>query len=1112
MTDTAVPLTTKKDWTSDQEVRWCPGCGDYGILLAVQQLMPELGVAPENTVFVSGIGCSSRFPYYMNTYGMHSIHGRAPAIATGVAVARPDLDVWVITGDGDGLSIGGNHLIHALRRNVNLTILLFNNRIYGLTKGQYSPTSELGKVTKSTPIGSVDPPFNPLAVALGAEASFVARTHDLDRKHMMETFRAAHDHRGASFVEIYQNCNVFNDGQFNEITKKQARDEMMIDLVHGEPIRFGADRQRGVVMGTDGQLRLVEVADVGEDAILVHDAERADPSLAFALARLSTDDHSPTPFGVFRDVERQEYASAISNQLAQASERKGPGDLRRCCAPTARGASPARIDRRRGRTATPARIPIPSRGRRRRGWVRCRRRVAARQVPFVATTPEADERSRAPSQTVRCRGRRAPTRPASPCRSSSCHGRRARWPCSPSVPLATRRRHRAAASRRRRRRRPGWPRRRARRRPTRSAADAAPADDLARPSPATARSRPPAWRSATAAPTCSASQQGLVTAGFLDGAVTGQFDQATYAAVETLQKERELFVDGIVGRETAISVGVWPDEASLVVRTPPPAAGRRGLVGLPAVVGRRRSAPTPRRVPADSGSGRRVVYERAGQRVWAIDDDEQVIRSWLVSGSKYGNEQPGLPRGLQPLGAVDGVERPGHPAADDPLPEDRHRRHRLPRHPAPRLRRHGLPDRGRARHPAVGRLPAPGQPRRRVHVGLRPGRHDRRRHLTPDALRAAAPRRRPDGHRRRRPAGRGARLRRRPRRRPRRQRLEPAADAWQPRRTRRERIRVGTFVLNAGLHHPLMLAREVATLDRLSGGRVELGLGAGHTPAEFAAVGVPFARRARAQGAPRRVRRDRARACSTARHGRPPRRALRPRRGVDRTGVACSVRCRSWSAAAARDLLTHAARHADIVGFTGLGRTLADGHRHAVRFQPDVARRRGRRRRRRRPPGGPSSSTCSSRSSTSPTIARPRPRGWPIDVEGLTVGRRPGHAVPRPRHPRRDRRPPAPGDGPLGHRLLRRARRRAVRTGDRPPALNRATRTSPDPAGRATSRGPGDQLVGGHRLVSPVVTGRDVPADHGSVGASSSSSPHPAKAVTASAATAIPANGFLRIV
>jgi 2-oxoglutarate ferredoxin oxidoreductase subunit beta len=242
-------------------------------------------------------------------------------------VARPDLDVWVITGDGDGLSIGGNHLIHALRRNVNLTILLFNNRIYGLTKGQYSPTSELGKVTKSTPMGSVDPPFNPLAVALGAEASFVARTHDLDRKHMMEIFRAAYKHRGASFVEIYQNCNVFNDGQFSDITKRQARDEMMIELVHGEPIRFGVDGHRGVVMGADGALRIVEVADVGEDALLVHDAERPGPGLAFALVHLSSDDHSPTPFGIFRRVDRQEYASAIGAQLAQAVERKGPGDL-----------------------------------------------------------------------------------------------------------------------------------------------------------------------------------------------------------------------------------------------------------------------------------------------------------------------------------------------------------------------------------------------------------------------------------------------------------------------------------------------------------------------------------------------------------------------------------------------------------------------------------------------------------------------------------------------------------------------------------------------------------------------------------------------------------------
>ena len=300
MSDTIVPLTTKKDWTSDQEVRWCPGCGDYGILTAVQMLMPELGVKPEQVVFVSGIGCSSRFPYYMNTYGIHSIHGRAPAIATGIAVARPDLDVWVITGDGDALSIGGNHFIHALRRNVNLTILLFNNRIYGLTKGQYSPTSELGKVTKSTPYGSLDPPFNPLAVALGAEATFVARTHDLDRKHMIEVFRAAHDHRGAALVEIFQNCNVFNDAAFEDMTGRERREEMLIPLHDGQPIRFGADGHRGVVMGSDGQLRIVEVADVGEDAILVHDARRDDPSLATALARLSTDDHSPTPIGIFR--------------------------------------------------------------------------------------------------------------------------------------------------------------------------------------------------------------------------------------------------------------------------------------------------------------------------------------------------------------------------------------------------------------------------------------------------------------------------------------------------------------------------------------------------------------------------------------------------------------------------------------------------------------------------------------------------------------------------------------------------------------------------------------------------------------------------------------------
>jgi 2-oxoglutarate ferredoxin oxidoreductase subunit beta len=327
MSETSVQITTKKDWMSDQEVRWCPGCGDYGILQAVQQLMPDLGVAPHNTVFVSGIGCSSRFPYYMNTYGMHSIHGRAPAIATGVAVARPDLDVWVVTGDGDALSIGGNHLIHALRRNVNLTILLFNNRIYGLTKGQYSPTSEIGKVTKSTPFGSVDHPFNPLSVALGAEATFVARTHDLDRKHMMAVFKAAHEHEGASFVEILQNCNVFNDGAFEGIIGRQVREEMMIDLKHGEPIRFGADGHKGVVMGADGQLRIVETAEVAPEALLVHDAHRDDPALAFALARITHEEHSATPFGVFRDVKRADYGHLVASQLMQASERKGPGDL-----------------------------------------------------------------------------------------------------------------------------------------------------------------------------------------------------------------------------------------------------------------------------------------------------------------------------------------------------------------------------------------------------------------------------------------------------------------------------------------------------------------------------------------------------------------------------------------------------------------------------------------------------------------------------------------------------------------------------------------------------------------------------------------------------------------
>jgi 2-oxoglutarate ferredoxin oxidoreductase subunit beta len=327
VTDTAVPITTKKDWTTDQEVRWCPGCGDYSILTAVQMLLPELGVRRENTVFVSGIGCSSRFPYYMSTYGIHSIHGRAPAIATGIAAARPDLDVWVVTGDGDALSIGGNHLIHALRRNVNLTILLFNNQIYGLTKGQYSPTSEVGKVTKSTPMGSVDHPFNPVSLALGAEATFVARTHDLDRKHMMETIRRAHEHRGASFVEIYQNCNVFNDGAFDQILGKEVRPDMLIPLTHGERIRFGTDQSRGVMMQPDGRLRICDVNEVGEEALLVHDEARESAGLAFQLSHLASGPHEPTPIGVFRAVERRTYESMMQDQLIAAQERSGPGDL-----------------------------------------------------------------------------------------------------------------------------------------------------------------------------------------------------------------------------------------------------------------------------------------------------------------------------------------------------------------------------------------------------------------------------------------------------------------------------------------------------------------------------------------------------------------------------------------------------------------------------------------------------------------------------------------------------------------------------------------------------------------------------------------------------------------
>ncbi|MEV5698478.1 2-oxoacid:ferredoxin oxidoreductase subunit beta [Streptomyces anthocyanicus] len=318
-----------KDFKSDQEVRWCPGCGDYAILAAVQGFMPQLGLARENIVFVSGIGCSSRFPYYMNTYGMHSIHGRAPAIATGLATSRRDLSVWVVTGDGDALSIGGNHLIHALRRNVNLKILLFNNRIYGLTKGQYSPTSEVGKITKSTPMGSLDAPFNPISLALGAEASFVARTVDSDRKHLTEVLRQAAEHPGTALIEIYQNCNIFNDGAFDALKDKQQAEEAVIRLEHGQPIRFGTANTKGVLRNPHtGDLDIVTVTTDNEADILVHDAHATSPTTAFALSRLADPDTlHHTPIGVLRSVERPVYDTLMSEQLDTAVETDGKGDL-----------------------------------------------------------------------------------------------------------------------------------------------------------------------------------------------------------------------------------------------------------------------------------------------------------------------------------------------------------------------------------------------------------------------------------------------------------------------------------------------------------------------------------------------------------------------------------------------------------------------------------------------------------------------------------------------------------------------------------------------------------------------------------------------------------------
>ena len=320
---------TRKDFVSDQEVRWCPGCGDYAILAQVQKVMPELGVARENTVFISGIGCSSRFPYYMNTYGFHTIHGRAPAVATGLKVTRPDLDVWVVTGDGDGLSIGGNHLIHVLRRNVDLKILLFNNRIYGLTKGQYSPTSEVGKVTKSTPAGSVDFPFNPITVALGAHAAFVARTIDVEQKHLGEMLKRGHANRGASFIEILQNCNIFNDDAFKEVSDKTIKADHQLVLENGKPLIFGKNRDRGIRMN-GMRPEVVQLGNgVSESDIVVHDETNL--SLAFMLGNFEPP--MPTPVGVFYCVAASDLRRRDEQAARRGARQDGRGRSAKTAAP-----------------------------------------------------------------------------------------------------------------------------------------------------------------------------------------------------------------------------------------------------------------------------------------------------------------------------------------------------------------------------------------------------------------------------------------------------------------------------------------------------------------------------------------------------------------------------------------------------------------------------------------------------------------------------------------------------------------------------------------------------------------------------------------------------------
>jgi 2-oxoglutarate ferredoxin oxidoreductase subunit beta len=321
MSTAALPVLTPQDFTSDQDVRWCPGCGDYSILAQMKKVLPTLGVPPEKMVFISGIGCSSRFPYYVNTYGMHSIHGRAPAVATGLKASRPDLMVWVITGDGDGLSIGGNHLMHAIRRNLDVNIVLFNNQIYGLTKGQYSPTSPQGKVTKSTPVGSVDNPIHPISLALGCEATFVARSIDVYTKHLAATLKRAAEHKGTSFVEVYQNCNVFNDGAFEWATDRDTKSDTVIELEHGKPLIFGKNRNKGIRLN-GMQLEIVELGKgIEEDDLLFHDEKMPEPSLAYLLSRMKNPEF-PEPIGVFRAVDRPRYEERLNDQIAEARAKR----------------------------------------------------------------------------------------------------------------------------------------------------------------------------------------------------------------------------------------------------------------------------------------------------------------------------------------------------------------------------------------------------------------------------------------------------------------------------------------------------------------------------------------------------------------------------------------------------------------------------------------------------------------------------------------------------------------------------------------------------------------------------------------------------------------------